>query len=94
MSDKYWTAFAVKGLDPDVMHCTHKYLGALQVPLELANVLSIVEEHFHWEPFRDFRVTFDLIERFGGDADVRVLTTQNMPVPIYRHEPLRRGLAS
>jgi len=71
------------------LHVTHVYLGELTIQ-ELLNVAQIVSDYFRFYGQPQIpRVTFNKVEMFGENKDIRVLTTDNLdafkPIKTLRH---------
>lgn len=70
---KYYTAFVYKNHDPKELHCTHKYLGALDAD-QATLVISMVDGWFKRTLLNSFpRVAFTEVDLFGPKKDIRVL---------------------
>ena len=73
----YWTAFAFANMNPDQLHCTHKFLGDLTSSQAKA-VEGIIDTYFtRIRPWKPFLATFDNKEWFGEDKDVHVLVSHD-----------------
>lgn len=94
MTNKYYTCFTFSGLDPDLLHCTHKYLGALSFAelYEAKYSISIFYNLYYKMPIGFPRIRFDQEETFGpAGFHVRALTTVT-PHRFRYWEPLQREL--
>ena len=69
----WWTCFFYEDIDPDELHCTHKYLGELNNK-EILEVKNIITSYFEHNKFNPFKVCFNKINFFGEEKNVRVLT--------------------
>ena len=78
--ETFWTCFAFDGIEPDDLHCTHKFLGE-QSPGQLAEIKDVLEKHFRDNPHRTFTHRFSEPEMFGPNKDVRVLRLETHEIP-------------
>lgn len=56
---------------PDVLHVTHKYFKKFD---DIDELKDILREYFDGHPMKEIKVTFDNIEMFGEDKNVKVLS--------------------
>lgn len=75
---KYYTAFIYNpvGVNPDILHCTHVFLGELSEE-NLNEVVREIDQYF-LKPRKLPRVSFTREEFFGPEKDIRVLTPENI----------------
>lgn len=70
---KCYTAFIFEEIDPDLLHCTHKYLGDLS-DNQIAGVRQIVDQYFRYTHIpRLPQAVFSKEDFFGPNKEVRVL---------------------
>lgn len=78
---KYYTCFTFGSIDPDALHCTHKYLGELDKD-DAAIVVDVVHEYFERGGRLVFpRAKFDTVWKFGPNKDTRVLIAKQIYLP-------------
>jgi 2'-5' RNA ligase len=72
----YYTIFSFKEhLDIPNNHTTLCYHG-MRSPMEADAIQKIIEDYFNENMPVEFEATFDKVEYFGPDKDIRVLTTE------------------
>lgn len=72
---KLYTCFSFKNIDPDTLHCTHKYLGE-QSEEKIELLLAHLKTYFRTP--RDFpRARFENEHFFGPDKNIRVLSPKS-----------------
>ncbi len=85
----YWTAFAVKGVDPNKLHCTHKFLGEI-FPVSVSRIERELKTYFANTPFVPFELAFHIEAFFGESGETRVLCpSSRLPAPIRKFDQLR-----
>ena len=74
LKGEFWTAFCFQHEpDPNKLHVTHKYFGALSM-FESCVVQAAIIKHFRTNgPYRPFTVQFSEREFFGPDNTIAVL---------------------
>lgn len=73
MSGTYWTTFCFEGVEPRVLHCTHKYLGALD-DKAFGVMFDTIEDFFAKTITRKFDSVFDIEDQFTGDTPDETVT--------------------
>ncbi len=91
MTEPYWTAFALSGVDPNELHCTHKFLGELS-PVMAVTARNRIDAHFSEEPFKPFDAYFGKAALYGQDKDIRVLLPNEAIDGITELSSLRKRL--
>ena len=72
------TMFMFEGCDiPDVLHCTHHYMGKGLTDKDIEKIKDILIEYFKEKPFKTISKVFDKEEFFGENKDVRVLRPES-----------------
>lgn len=69
---KAYTAFLFQGYSPEILHCTHKYLGEVSYQT-LQEISAHIKLYRSTQNFQPPKVVFDKREMFGENADTPVL---------------------
>lgn len=72
----FWTCFAYEGIDPNELHCTHKYLGNLTSD-QVTYVTALLDFYFRQNPYKTWTEDFFLPADFGRENNIRVLLPEN-----------------